>query len=218
MMLERIGDEAQPVLIVDGFAPDATALRDAALGCTFGTGGEHYPGIRAPLPAQYLTTMLPRIAQAMGRSFGRFRRLHVIDASFSIVTTAPGALSPRQRLPHVDAYGIERIALVHYLSNDPHGTAFYRHRETGYETVDETRAPRYFAAVDRELDRDEPPPGYVAGDTAAYACTARIDARFDRALIYRSFCLHSGAIPPDAILSPDPACGRLTVTGFLAME
>jgi len=214
----RIGDEEQPVVVVDGFAPDAAALRDAALAACFGPAGEHYPGVRAPLPAGYMDACLPRIAQAMGRSFGRLRRLRVIDASFSIVATAPGALQPRQRLPHVDAYGAERIALVHYLGPEPHGTAFYRHRATGYETVDATRAPAYFAAVDRELCGEAPPSGYIAGDTAAFACTARFDARFDRALLYRSYALHSGAIPPDADLSADPARGRLTVTAFLAME
>ena len=38
--------------------------------------------------------------------------------------------------------------------------------------------------------------------------------RFNRAYLYPSFLLHSGAIPAGAALSADPREGRLTVTGF----
>lgn len=215
---ERIGRDAQPLVVIDGFAADPDALRDAAIGARFDPAGQHYPGIRAPLPADYWQRQLPVIARAMGTSFGRFRRLRVIDASFSIVTVDPAGLRVQQRLPHVDAYGEDRIALIHYLApEDAGGTAFYRHRATGFETVDEARAPTYFAAVERDL-AEYAPTGYIAGDTAAFAQTHATAARWNRALVYRSFVLHSGVIAPDAALSPDPASGRLTVTGFLAME
>ncbi len=214
-----VGDERQPLAVVDGFAADPDALRAAAMAAAFAPAGQHYPGLRAPLPPDYLRQHLPVIAEAMGRAFGRFRRLHVIDASFSIVTTPPDALHPRQRLPHVDAYGAERIALVHYLSPTAvDGTAFYRHRATGYETVDAARAPGFFATLDDELAADPPVAAYIAGDTAQFACIDRVAAAYNRAVVYRSFALHSGAIGPGATLSVDPATGRLTITGFLAME
>ena len=63
-----------------------------------------------------------------------------------------------------------------------------------------------------------PPTGYIAEDNALFERTALIDARFNRALLYRSNVLHSGAIAADAVLSPDPALGRLTVTAFFAIE
>ena len=218
-MYRRIGREEQPVAIIEGFAPDPDTLRTAAAGAAFDAAGQHYPGIRAPLPAGYMQTQLPVIARAMARNFGRFRRLRVIDASFSIVTTPAVALGLRQQVPHVDAYGAERIAFVHYLSHDAlGGTAFYRHRATGYETIDDSRAPAFFAEVERELAGDPPPAGYIAGDTAQFDCIERVDAQFNRAVVYRSFALHSGMIAADAVLSPNPARGRLTVTGFLAMD
>lgn len=216
--LRRIGEAGEPLIVVDGFANDPDALRAAAIDADFGPADQQYPGIRAALPPTYLKDQLPVIAGALGRHFGRVRRIHVIDASFSIVTARPDALHIRQRLPHVDAYGAERIALVHYLSpTDGDGTAFYRHRSTGFETIDATRAPAYFERLDTEL-RDARPEGYIAGDTTLFERTARADARYNRALLYRSYVLHSGAIRPDATLSPDPATGRLTVTAFLALE
>jgi hypothetical protein len=178
----------------------------------WGPGANHYPGIRALLPEAYLHDQLPLIAEALGAVVG------VIDASFSMVTTPPEELSVRQRLPHVDAFGAERIALVHYLAEGD-GTAFYRHRSTGFETVDETRAPVFFDQIEAELRLGGvPPAAYVAGDTPLFEQVAHARARFNRALLYPSYLLHSGAISPGANLSADPARGRLTVTGFLALE
>lgn len=217
--VRRIGSEREPLVIVDGFAPDPDALRAAAVAADFGPAGHHYPGVRAALPAEYLATQMPVVAGLVGRAFGRCRQMRVIDASFSIVTTPPARLAVKQRLPHVDAFGAERIALIHYLSpGNADGTAFYRHRSTGFETVGEARAPAYFDRLETELGTGEPPAGYIAGDTALFERTAVADARYNRALLYRSYLLHSGAIAPDAVLSPDPAAGRLTVTAFLAVE
>lgn len=114
----------------------------------------------------------------------------------------------------------ERIALVHYLSPQAsEGTAFFRHRATGFEAVDERRAPAYFARLDGELgDGAMLPPHYVTGDTTLFERTMPVSARFNRAVLYRSYLLHSGAIDSASTLSADPAVGRLTVTGFLSIE
>lgn len=213
-----IGLEREPLVTIDDFAADPDALRAAAAAAAFDPAGEHYPGIRAALPADYLRDQLPIIAGAMGRKFGGVRRLRVIDASFSIVTTAPAALTIGQRLPHVDAHGPERIALIHYLSvDDRNGTAFFRHRSTGFETIGEDRATAYYGPLEGEL-REASPAGYIAGDTPLFERTLLAEARYNRALLYRSHVLHSGAIAPDAALSPDPTRGRLTVTAFLSIE
>jgi hypothetical protein len=214
----RIGSEGEPLIVVDGFASDPEALRADAIAGSYEPAGHHYPGIRAPLPERYLREQLPVIARALGREFGSCRRIRVVDARFSIVTVAPDLLDTRQRLPHVDAYGGDRIALVHYLSlADCDGTAFFRHRATGFETIDEVRAPTFFDTLRGEVEA-APPDGYIAGDSDLFERTALVDARFNRALLYRSNILHSGAIAPDAVLSADPAVGRLTVTVFFAIE
>lgn len=217
--VDLIGREKEPLATIDDFASDPDALRAAAVDATFAPAGEHYPGLRAPLPSGYLAAQMPVVARVVSRAFGRCRRIHVVDAAFSIVTRPPEDLHVRQRLPHVDAYGRERIALVHYLSpTDEDGTAFFRHRATGFETIDATRAPGYFGKLEDELGEGAVPAGYIAGDTALFERTAVAPSRYNRALLYRSYVLHSGAISPDASLSPDPALGRLTVTGFFAIE
>jgi hypothetical protein len=214
-----IGAEAQPLVILDDFAPDADALRGHAAAADFVPARHHYPGVRAALPPSYLATQLPLIAAAAAEAFGRTGRVTVIDASFSIVSTPADALTIAQRLPHIDAFTPDRIALVHYLSPaGGDGTAFYRHRATGFETIDEARRDIFFRHLDTELrHRGPPPPGYVCGDTPLFECIRREPARYNRALLYRSSNLHSGAIGADAGLSPDPGAGRLTVTAFLSI-
>jgi Family of unknown function (DUF6445) len=211
----RVGSERQPVVTIDGFAPNPEALRAFAVASPFGPASHNYPGIRAPLPQTYFadieTVLLPVLAEV----FACRQRMRILDASFSVVTYAPTSLTLEQRVPHVDAVEAGRIALVHYLSpTDRDGTAFYRHRATGFETIDADRAPAYFESLGAELAAVPPPAAYIAGDTPQFLCTAVTDARFNRAIVYRSGVLHSGAISPDAVLSPDPALGRLTVTAF----
>jgi hypothetical protein len=217
--LHRIGTEGQPVVVIDDFAADPDALRAAAIDAAFGPATHHYPGIRAALPGDYLTAQLPVVETAFGEALGSVARLDVIDASFSIVTTPRAALSVSQRLPHCDAYDARRIAMVHYLSpGDRHGTGFFRHRATGFESVDAQRAGIYPHQVDAELRYGSPPPpDYWTGDGALFERIFAVEAKYNRAIVYPSFLLHSGLIDADASLSPDPASGRLTVTGFFSI-
>ena len=214
--VRSVGVERQPLVVIDGFSRDPDALRAAAIVERFGPAGHHYPGIRAPVPGDYFTERGPVLAQVLAEVFGHRGRVDVLDASFSVVTTPPAELSVQQRLPHCDAFAGNRLAILHYLSPEGgDGTAFFRHRSTGFETVDETRAPVYFDRLNAELRDGDAPTGYIAGDTPLFERMMLAEARYDRALIYRSFLLHSGAIASDAALSPDPATGRLTVTAFL---
>jgi hypothetical protein len=217
VVARRIGREAQPVAIVDHFHPDPDSLRQAAGAAAFEQGRHHYPGIRAALPDDYFAQVGPALRLVLREVFGQAGGTDLIDASFSIVTTPASALSVPQRLPHVDAVEPNRIALVHYLAPEGgDGTAFYRHRATGFETLDARRAPIYFGQVEAELRRQLPPSGYMNGDTPLFEQVDRVPARYNRAVLYRSMLLHSGAISPDAPLSADPGTGRLTVTAFLS--
>lgn len=217
--VHRLGRERQPLVVIDDFAADPDALRAAAIAARFGPAANHYPGIRAALPDDYLAAQLAVLAPLLAETFGRPGAIEVIDASFSIVTTAPADLSIRQRLPHCDAFAANRIALVHYLApGDRDGTGFYRHRSTGFETLDEARAPIFFDQLDAEIRYGGvPPAAYVVGATPLFEPLMQVEARYNRALLYPGYLLHSGTIAADAPLSADPARGRLTVTAFLSV-
>lgn len=217
--IESIGTEAQPLAVIDDFAADPDALRRHAAAAAFTPALNHYPGVRAGLPADYLSNQLPVIAAVAAEAFGRRGPVTIVDASFSIVATPAGALSIPQRLPHVDAFTADRIALIHYLSpDDSDGTAFYRHRATGFETVDEARRDLFFRHLDTEIRYGgPPPPEYMLGDTPLFECVRSEPGCYNRALLYQGWNLHSGAISADNGLSADPGAGRLTVTAFLSI-
>jgi Family of unknown function (DUF6445) len=216
IVARRIGREGQPIAIVDGFHPDPDGLRAAAAMAVFEPGRHHYPGIRAALPADYFARVRPALVPVLREVLGA-SGVELLDASFSIVTTPPDELGIEQRLPHVDAVEPGRIALVHYLAPDGgDGTGFFRHRATGFETIDAARSAGYLATLNAELRADPPAAAYPFGDTKLFERIAHVEARYNRAVIYRSALLHSGAIPSGAALDSDPAAGRLTVTAFLS--
>lgn len=216
--IRQIGAEQTPVVTVDGFHPDPENLHAAALSAAFDVARNHYPGVRADLPADYFARVRPVLDGVLRQVFGSRGKVGLIDASFSIVTVPVDQLSVAQRIPHVDAVEAGRIALVHYLAPEGgDGTAFYRHRATGYERVDAARGAEYRTRLGEQLSATPPPPGYIAASGDLFERTALVEARFNRAVIYPSALLHSGAIAPDAVLDPDPARGRLTVTAFLTV-
>ncbi len=218
IVARRIGVERQPIAIVDHFHPDPDGLRDFASTAHFEPSRRQYPGVRADLPDTYFHAIRPALTSVLTHVFGHRGGVSLLDASFSMVTKPPERLTVEQRLPHFDAIDPARIALVHYLgAENSGGTAFYRHRATGYETVDAARAPAYLAAVQAEVREEPPAPAYIDGSTGRFEQVSAVDARFNRAVIYRSALLHSGAIPAGATLSDDPARGRLTVTAFLLL-
>lgn len=218
IVARRIGQERQPIAIVDHFHPDPDGLRAFACAARFEPARRQYPGVRADLPGDYFRAVRPALTTVLAQVFGHRGGVSLLDASFSMVTASPATLTVEQRLPHFDAVDPARIALVHYLGvKDRGGTAFYRHRATGFETVDAVRMAAYLDAVQGEVAAAPPPPGYIDGSTDRFERVWAVDAVVNRAVIYRSALLHSGAIPPDGVLGADPAEGRLTVTAFLLL-
>ena len=213
--IERFGTEAEPLIIIDNFAADPDALVEAACSQSYAPRGAHYPGIRAPADPSYLGARMDLLQQVLTDVFDLPTGAALVECAFSIVTTQRDALTPIQRIPHFDSTDPGRLALLHYLCGEGGGgTAFYRHRTTGFETIAQDRLGRYESALKGEVDA-LPMSGYVDGDTALYEETGRVAARFNRMVVYRGFRLHSGVIPLDCHLSPDPRDGRLTVNTFL---
>ncbi|MFM9827490.1 MAG: DUF6445 family protein [Sphingomonas sp.] len=213
------GREREPVVIIDQFTEHPARWIDDAAARSFAAIGPHYPGLRAPTPHTMLAPLLGALAPIARDVFGT-PTLALVEAYYSLVTTPPTALSPIQRLPHFDGLARDRLALLHYLSTDERsGTAFYRHRRSGFETVDSARYPTYDAMLQADVRAHGlPGPAYIAGDTAMFEQVAVHAGRFNRAILYRSCTLHCAVIPPDITLAADARAGRLTVNTFLAGE
>jgi hypothetical protein len=215
--LHHQGQEQRPLLVLDSFWSDPELLREDAAALRLTPIGPHYPGLRAPVPPRLAEAMRAKVAPLLATHFGLERAPAVSEAYYSLVTTSPGALAPIQRLPHFDGVEPRRIALLLFLGHTAQGgTAFYRQRATGYESVDAMRLERYSAELDAEVRAHGlPAPSYIAGDTPLFEQIAVQPGAFNRALVYAGNTLHCAWLPPEVVLTPDPLVGRLTLNLFL---
>ena len=212
-----MGREGQPLVIIDGFCGQPERLLEMGYRADYQPGGASYPGIRAWCEPNYLDLRRPLMAQVMQRVFGIRRGITCEASTFSIVTTPPEGLAPLQRIPHYDHASGELIAVMHYLQGpETGGTAFYRHRRTGFETIPEEREDAYNAALAQdEREYGMPDAAYWHGDGNRFELVEEVEARPDRMILYRGRTLHSGVIPNPHNLSADPRQGRITVNMFL---
>ncbi len=213
-----IGSERMPLLVIDNFIADPERLARKAATAQFVTGGRFYPGIRAKAPPSYEHFLTTRLRPLFSEYFGLLNpSWRTSMCHYSLVTTPATQLTLPQCLPHVDSFAPDGLATIHYLfKGNLGGTAFYRHRATGFEYLDESRRPLYSQTLEAECaGPGRPRDTYINGDTALFQEIARAEGVFNRMLIYRRNSLHSGAI--DAAFVPDanPATGRLSINGFL---
>ncbi len=213
----RHGAEREPLICIDDVLPDPERLIAEAASRGLAPIGPYYPGLRAALPRATAEAILAPLASLIAETFELPACPPIFESYFSLVTTPPGDLLPIQRLPHFDGVERERIALLIFLCDAGFGgTAFYRHRVTGFETVNAARLDRYGAALRADVDRHGlPEPGYISGDTPIFEQIARHEGRFNSALIYRGNTLHCACIDAPEALSSDPRRGRLTINSFL---
>jgi hypothetical protein len=176
----------------------------------------HYPGLRAPLPPEVCAHWLERLAPWLDQWFATGGIRWEMQAWYSLVTSPPAALAPIQRLPHVDGTDPRQIAMMLYLHRTEHGgTAFFRHRSTGLESLTADDYPRYAAALQADVARTGLPPAAYTTDGAPHFERIHVaPGDFNSAIFYRGNILHSGVIDNAAPLSADPREGRLTINAF----
>ena len=221
MRSTHIGNERAPVIVIDDFHPDPRSLVDQAEAhAGFSASSKFYPGIRAQGTFEYVKTARDQLRSLCPEIFGAPNDIVPTECNFSVVTLPPEETIPFQRIPHFDGTDPQNIALLHYLCEPRHGgTAFYRHRSTGYEVITAANARHYAQAVDAEIRaHGVPAPAYVNGSTTLFECIFACEAAFNRALVYRGTSLHSGSIPADFVPDPNPRTGRLTLNTFLQLR
>ncbi|MBB5715202.1 DUF6445 family protein [Sphingomonas aerophila] len=211
-----IGADHEPLLHAEAaFAnPDelvelaATAIFSPAFGPAGG-----YPGLRAALPNEYIQAVVNVLTRPLAEAFalGPIRPISA-QGAFSIVTLPENALAAPQRAPHVDSVNPMQFAILHYLCDSSFGgTAFYRHRATGFEKLNESRLPGYNAIRSAE----GAPTGYVGDGSPWFEQIGQVSAAMNRLVAYRSCVLHSGQIPSPELLTENPRHGRLTANVFV---
>ena len=213
----QFGHERQPVVVIDGFSGRPDELLARARAAEYREGGASYPGIRSWAAPDYLDLRRDLLFAILQRVFGFRKGIELEASTFSMVTKRPEELSAVQRIPHYDHAGGELIAIMHYLLDDSRGgTAFYRHRRTGFETITPAREGQYSSALKAdEAEFGMPESGYHYGDSDRYEMIGEVRSKPDRFVLYRGCQLHSGVIPDPAVLTDDPQSGRVTINMFM---
>jgi Family of unknown function (DUF6445) len=214
-----IGREGAPLLVVDNMVGNPADLVELAATKMFAMAPTMYPGVRAKAPLTYQHFILETLRPDIDAAFGLApQNLRFTECYFSLVTTPGEKLVHLQRIPHTDSLLNEELAMIHYLFHADHGgTAFYRHRATGYEYVDLGRYANYSGHVEREgAGPNAAPAAYINGDTPLYERIGSQDGVFNRLLMYRRTSLHSPSIGPGFIPDPNARTGRLSINGFIA--
>ena len=215
----HVGTTRTPVVILDGFSGAlAETVTIAAALAPFPPAGNYYPGLRRVIAEadeaahDYVLRTLEAAAPYVGGGFD-MDSFDLLEASFSMVTVRPDSLIPAQRAPHFDSFDPKQLAVLHYLGGTAgSGTAFYRQRSTGIETVTEANVGIFVAAARRE---SADLTGYTHGSNARFEQLEMVEAVPDRLIVYPSCLLHSGIIPPEMPFSDDPRRGRLTANFFI---
>lgn len=216
--LQRVGAEAQPLLVVDNVLAEPEAMIDWASRADFYVPPHtHYPGFNANLPESYYRAVIAALRQPLESAFGLSMRAYLkYFGFFGLSTQAAADATPAQRFPHVDCYDPNRLAMVHYFCRPGFGgTGFFRQQATGFEWIDQARAKRYVDSVMAERQQSEgEPPAFPSAGMPHYELVGSAEPAFNRLIVYRSHVLHAPLLDP-AGASADPRQGRLTANGFI---
>lgn len=195
LTVQSLGQEAQPLVIVDEVLTDPQALIVEADAAAFRTPapGSRYPGLNAPLPDAYkavvATALLPRLLPI----FGVTPQPLPLFGFFGVATQGWADMAVRQAAPHIDAFNLNSFASVHYLfAGDLGGTAFFRHRASGHELITPSRSYSFERARRLELDGFEGTGAAARGQF--YEEIAAVEPRLNRLIFYRAGQIHYGQV------------------------
>jgi len=216
----QVGNEKTTIIVIDNFALDLTRIKTNACSAVSFTPDKSsfYPGIRAPLPREYVIAMLQAVYQPLYNIYNipKQKQLKPQDVFYSLITTPEADLSLPQRLPHFDTSRPYFFAATHYLNAQKHGgTGIFRHKATGYERVCDNRVTDYLKGINNHLDTEKTSGhSYVTQSNSQFELIDKIDYKENRLVIYPGNLLHSALIIPELDIDDNPNTGRLTTNTF----
>jgi len=216
--IDHVGDEQQPVLIVENFLHEPASLIEFCVrNGNFNKFDALYPGARASAPEGYIQAIYYYLRDIIHSTFSiDDSMVQRVKADYSMVLTPVDQLKLAQCIPHYDSLITTELAAVHYLcKEDQGGTSLYRHKKTGFEFIDNNRATTYTETLKEEIRGGTYRRQYMNGSNHLFEQIAAYEAIFNRIIIYRCTSLHSGNIGPDFQFDANPRTGRLTINTFI---
>lgn len=199
--LVRIGRRGIKVCVIDNVLHDADDVAALGLAQSYAKDpGNLYPGLRAAMPESFSSPFRGWLTPILQRNGVLESNRAIVRAAsfFSVVATASTDLLPIQCIPHYDSTDQDLFAAVIYLCGPEFdGTAFYRHRRTGYEEITEQNASNYQLALNNDMRLyGAPQQGYINADSLLFETVFSNELKFNRALVYPARVLHAAKIEP----------------------
>lgn len=218
---ETVGEEKSTVIVIDNWLENADALRAYASQnlADWVEPATMYPGLWIEPPPSYMPTLMETLKPLIKKHFDVDEEPKHTFSSYSLVTKRPEELNKYQRAPHFDTLDTPQIAVLHYLCDESHGgTGLYRHKKTGYETINHERwSNKYRAIMEQELEEQRnSAPSYCDASNDYFEKIAEYKVKFDRLIVYSSALLHSPSIKSSHDYQKDVASGRLTMASFIS--
>ncbi|GGZ36049.1 DUF6445 family protein [Asticcacaulis endophyticus] len=213
----EVGRSRSRIVVIDDALLNPQVLVDAAHVAEFQRPTTLYPGLNALLPPELANIIVAGVRPLLDKAYGLPMGAPISGSGyFGLVTDAPGDLHPMQTIPHYDVADSEALAVLVYLCGPEHGaTGFYRHNVSGLETLTPAGADGYNRHISAGLPRFEARPRrYFEGSDADFTMIGKVEAQYNRLVIYNSNLLHSAIVDP-LRLSADPVQGRLTANMFV---
>ena len=215
------GNGQDAAWVIDNVLLDPEALRQQAVAQQHRfVAAPHnaYPGLEWQMDST-VSDPLADFFMLHVRALLNARRTLSMYSRLSLATLQPAQLRPLQRLCHRDRFGTgpgEGVAAcIVYLFVKPElgGTSFYRPRRPIADVNADIRrwATLDDAAFTHELGAE---PGYLTASNGHFELVRTVPAAFNRAVFYDGSQFHSSHITQPALLSDNPAQGRLTLNGF----
>lgn len=217
IQLLKIGHEEQPLLIIDDLVANPHELVENAANAIWAIPTDsYYPGLNAQLPNDYLETIFSALRPSLERAFNYDANRRIgVNGFFALTTFDFEDFGPWQRIPHFDKNFSDHLAIVHYLNeNQSGGTGFFRHVETGYESISLKRREEYISIISEYIEtHGDELNDYAGENTQGFELFMQVPFKFNRAIIYPSNILHC-ALYDGTNQSADPRNGRLTANSF----
>jgi hypothetical protein len=215
VIIHTMGRDGEPLVVIDGVSGRADELREAGYAAAYQTCGEFYPGLRTVADAAYLNPRTELLKEIALKVFG-FQQIRLAASVYSLLTKQEHELAENQCIAHFDTSGPAIAMITYLLGPESGGTAFYRHRRTGFEAITPDREAAYRAGlIEDNREYGPPPQRYYYGNSDRFDLIAEVEARPDRLVLYRARQLHGGVIPkppgPDLNLRE----ARLTIVSML---
>ena len=180
----------------------------------------YYPGVRDNMPEPYIRLLHDFFQQSIiPKLVGREQSTAIIHKSLiSLVTCLPSQLLTEQKMPHVDSCKSSEYAFVHYLSGQElGGTSIYRYIPKNIVELNEQDEVILDDMLNEVSSKSNEHNGYITDSTSLFEQVLKVEAKFNRLVIYQGNLLHGANLTSKESYSGDTANGRFSITSFASI-